>query len=261
MVIADGLSAAAVQAQVPALLPLLAIEAEHRSWQFGQPFFVRHGRVGILNDIGEFLNPAVAVLLIGERPGLTTALSLSAYMAYRPRHGHDDARRNLISNIHARGVSPDQAAYRIAQLAAQMIQLATSGVQIKEDGSAVPDLIESWPTRLNTVNRCSQRNMLGPAYAKLFTGGPDRDKFAVRPVSGSNSVIKCTAAKRQSLRLRIAYSMISEPLLKTTDLGLYCQRGDFFVDPWRPVDRAVVTHAHADHLYRDAAPTSSHAMD
>ena len=66
VVIADGLSAAAVQAQVPALLPLLAIEAEHRRWQFGQPFFVRHGRVGILNDIGEILNPAVAVLLIGE---------------------------------------------------------------------------------------------------------------------------------------------------------------------------------------------------
>ena len=151
VVIADGLSAAAVQAQVPALLPLLAIEAEHRSWQFGQPFFVRHGRVGILNDIGEILNPAVAVLLIGERPGLTTALSLSAYMAYRPRHGHDDARRNLISNIHVRGVSPDQAAHRIAQLAAQMIQLATSGVQIKEDGSDVPDLIESWPTQFNVA--------------------------------------------------------------------------------------------------------------
>ena len=72
-------------------------------------------------------------------------------MAYHPRHGHDDARRNLISNIHVRGVSPDQAAYRIAQLAAQMIQLATSGVQIKEDGSDVPDLIESWPTRFNAV--------------------------------------------------------------------------------------------------------------
>ena len=54
-------------------------------------------------------------------------------MAYRPRAGHDDARRNLISNIHDRGVPPDQAASRIAQLAAQMIQLETSGVAVKEE--------------------------------------------------------------------------------------------------------------------------------
>ena len=61
----------------------------------------------MLNDIGELLDPAVAILLIGERPGLSTALGLSAYMAFRPRPGDDDSRRNLISNIHARGVPPD----------------------------------------------------------------------------------------------------------------------------------------------------------
>jgi ethanolamine ammonia-lyase small subunit len=138
--IADGLSAAAVRAQVPALLPLLAAEAERRGWRFGQPFFIRHGRVGVLNDLGEVLDPAVVVLLVGERPGLATAESLSAYMAYRPRAGHDDARRNLISNIHARGILPDQAAHRIAQLAEQMIRLGTSGVAIKEQGTAVAAL-------------------------------------------------------------------------------------------------------------------------
>ncbi len=131
--IADGLSAAAVRAQVPALLPLLAAEAHRRNWRFGRPFFIRHGRVGTLNDVGEVLDPTVAVLLIGERPGLATAESLSAYMAYRPRAGHDDARRNLISNIHIRGVPPDQAVLRIAQLAARMIQLETSGVAVKEE--------------------------------------------------------------------------------------------------------------------------------
>jgi len=130
--VVDGLSAAAVRAQVPALLPLLAAEAQHRGWRFGQPFFIRHGRVGVLNEIGEMIDPAVAVLLIGERPGLATALSLSAYMAYRPRNGHDDSHRNLISNIHARGVPPDQAAPRIAKLAAQMIQVGTSGIAVKE---------------------------------------------------------------------------------------------------------------------------------
>jgi ethanolamine ammonia-lyase small subunit len=138
--IADGLSAAAVRTQVPALLRLLAAEANRRGWRFGQPFFIRYGRVGVLNDLGEILDPAVAVLLIGERPGLATAESLSAYMAYRPRAGHDDSRRNLISNIHARGILLDQAAHRIAQLAEQMIQHAISGVAIKEDGSAAASL-------------------------------------------------------------------------------------------------------------------------
>ena len=109
-------------------MPRLQVEAARRGWRFGRPFFIRHCRVGVLNDIGELLDPAVVVLLIGERPGLATAESLSAYMAYRPRPGDDDSRRNLISNIHARGVSPDVAARRIALLAEQMIRLQTSGV-------------------------------------------------------------------------------------------------------------------------------------
>ena len=143
--IADGLSAAAVRVQVPALLPLLAAEASHRGWQFGQPFFIRHGRVGTLNDIGQTLFPTVAVLLIGERPGLATAESLSAYMAYRPQTGHDDSRRNLISNIHARGIPPDQAASRIAHLAARMIQLQTSGVTLKEEWTVFEPSVKVQP--------------------------------------------------------------------------------------------------------------------
>ena len=82
--IGDGLSVLAVSSQVPALLPLLVEGAAARGWKVGQPFVIRHCRVGILNEIGELLGPQVAVLLIGERPGLATAESLSAYMAYRP---------------------------------------------------------------------------------------------------------------------------------------------------------------------------------
>jgi ethanolamine ammonia-lyase small subunit len=130
--VGDGLSAAAVAAQVPALLPLLEEETQRRGWTFGQPFFVRHCRVGVLNDIGDILHPEVVVLLIGERPGLATAESLSAYMAYRPRAGDTDARRNLISNIHARGVPPAEAAPRIGALAALMRRLGASGVAVKE---------------------------------------------------------------------------------------------------------------------------------
>jgi ethanolamine ammonia-lyase small subunit len=140
VVIGDGLSAAAVVAQVPGLLPLLEEQAQRRSWRFGRPFFVRRCRVGILNDVGELLDPAVVVLLVGERPGLATAESLSAYLAYRPRPGHTDAQRNLISNIHARGVPLDEAAWRIARLADAMRQAQTSGVTVKEDRAAWPPL-------------------------------------------------------------------------------------------------------------------------
>lgn len=133
VVIGDGLSAAAVIAQVPPLLlPLLGEGAKERGWKFGQPVFVRHCRVGILNDIGELLDPLVVVLLIGERPGLATAESLSAYLAYRPRAGHTDANRNLISNIHARSIPPEVASRRVLALAEQMIRQQASGVAVKE---------------------------------------------------------------------------------------------------------------------------------
>jgi ethanolamine ammonia-lyase small subunit len=133
IVIGDGLSVTAVSSQVPALLPLLAEKAQLRGWTLGQPFVVKYCRVGLMNDLGELLQPKVVVLLIGERPGLATAESLSAYMAYQPRTGHNDSNRNLISNIHARGVSTEAAASRIIDVAEQMMRRQISGVEIKEE--------------------------------------------------------------------------------------------------------------------------------
>src|SRR5579875_2014595 len=144
--IGDGLSAAAVAAQVPALLPRLDDEARRRGWSFGRPFFVRHCRVGVLNDIGEILDPEVVLLLIGERPGLATSEGLSAYFAYRPRPGHTDAQRNLISNIHARGVGQEEAVRRILALAEQMRRRQSSGIAIKEEGGLSPEETPVLPT-------------------------------------------------------------------------------------------------------------------
>lgn len=133
IVIGDGLSVSAVSGQVPRLLPLLAREANDRRWKLGQSFVVRYCRVGLMNHVGELLRPQVVVMLIGERPGLATAESLSAYMGFRPRSGDSDAQRNLISNIHARGVPPGAAAQRILNLAAQMIREGRSGSRLKEE--------------------------------------------------------------------------------------------------------------------------------
>jgi ethanolamine ammonia-lyase small subunit len=131
--IGDGLSVTAVAAQVPRLLPLLYEGAAARGWTIGQSFATRYCRVGILNEIGELIQPRVAILLIGERPGLATAESLSAYMAYNPQANHTDAERNLISNIHARGVGPERAASRILDLAEQMMKNGASGYRLREE--------------------------------------------------------------------------------------------------------------------------------
>ena len=131
--IGDGLSVTAVARQVPPLQELLVEQANARGWKIGAPFVIRYCRVGILNEIGALLAPRVVVLLIGERPGLATAESLSAYLAYKPEKTHTDANRNLISNIHSRGVSTNDAAARIINLATRMMTTGTSGYQLREE--------------------------------------------------------------------------------------------------------------------------------
>ena len=141
IVIGDGLSSAAAIAQVPALLPLLHENLRARGFSVGQTFVVRYCRVGILNAIGDLLAPRLMILLIGERPGLATAESLSAYMAFSPKSGQTDADRNLISNIHARGVPIADAAARIINLASQIFNLRRSGTTVKEQAPNLPGSI------------------------------------------------------------------------------------------------------------------------
>ena len=135
IVIGDGLSGAAVSEQVPRLLPWLLLNARARGWSLGSVFLVRRCRVGVMNEIGDLLSPQVIVLLIGERPGLATDASLSAYMAFRPRAGHTDADRNVISNIHSRGINVEDAAERITNLAAQMMKQSLSGTTLRSEAS------------------------------------------------------------------------------------------------------------------------------
>ena len=137
--IGDGLSVPAIGAQVPRLLPLLVESAEARGWSVGQTFIIHRCRVGIVNEIGELLGPRIVLLLFGERPGLATAESLSAYMAYRPERTHSDVNRNLVSNIHSRGLSAEEAAARILNLCAQMMRLRVSGVTLKESPGHDPE--------------------------------------------------------------------------------------------------------------------------
>jgi ethanolamine ammonia-lyase small subunit len=132
LVVGDGLSAAAVEANVREMFPLLRQGAEAAGLTLGTPFFIKYCRVGVLNDIGELLSPDVVILLIGERPGLGRAESLSAYMAYRPKPGDTDADRDVVCSIfNGGGANPLEAAAFALQIAQKMLKHQASGVRLK----------------------------------------------------------------------------------------------------------------------------------
>ena len=127
--IGDGLSSEAVTSQVPSLLPsLLACLDDEGVAVVRGPVFVRNARVGVMDHIGQLTQASVVVLLVGERPGLSTAKSLSGYMGWMPRFGCTDANRNVISNIHEDGLPALEAASVVARWAAKMLRERASGV-------------------------------------------------------------------------------------------------------------------------------------
>lgn len=130
--VGDGLSTAAVHAQAPVLVPAL-IEALGREGiaSVAGPVFVHGARVGVMNSLGKVANARVVALLVGERPGLSTAESLSIYMGFEPRPGKTDADRNLLSNVHATGIPPEDAARTCASWIASMLRGKVSGVRFK----------------------------------------------------------------------------------------------------------------------------------
>jgi ethanolamine ammonia-lyase small subunit len=146
IVLGDGLSADALTAQAPDLVAQLSTQVEDRGWSTGTTFFVRHCRVGVMNDVGSLLRPRFVALLIGERPGLGSALSMSAYLAFEPAPGDTDADRNLISNIHRQGASIPEAAERIMRLFDAMEESGASGVTVKEPAYPIADSAKLAPT-------------------------------------------------------------------------------------------------------------------
>lgn len=134
IVIADGLSATAVHRHA---MPLItALRPELDGWRLGPICIVQQGRVAIGDEIGERTGATLAVVVIGERPGLSSPDSLGVYLTWSPRIGRTDAERNCVSNIRPEGLDPALAARRIASLmrAARGSQL--TGVALKQ--SAFP---------------------------------------------------------------------------------------------------------------------------
>lgn len=129
-ILADGLSAVACMGAGPELLDAFTRACERRGWSVGTPMCASFARVWLEDEIGELVHAKVAAILLGERPGLGTGDGLSAYLVYEPRIGRTDGDRNMMSNIHARGVPPAEAGERLAILAGAMLAQKTSGVPL-----------------------------------------------------------------------------------------------------------------------------------
>jgi ethanolamine ammonia-lyase small subunit len=133
LVIADGLSALAVERHVPALLRELLPRLS--GWWLAPICIVEQGRVAIGDEIGQALNARVAVVLIGERPGLSSPDSLGAYVTWAPWPGRTDAERNCISNIRVDigggGLAPEQAAAELAGTLLEASRRQLTGVALK----------------------------------------------------------------------------------------------------------------------------------
>lgn len=134
-VIADGLSALAAQRHgVPMLQAVLA---RLRQWHIGPVVVAQQARVALGDDIGERMRARQVVMLIGERPGLSSPDSLGIYLTYDPRVGRTDAQRNCISNVRPEGLPYAQAADRLVFLLRGAVALGRSGVDLKDDSAAV----------------------------------------------------------------------------------------------------------------------------
>ncbi len=135
-VIADGLSALAAHRHAGPLLDLLLRDLD---WRIAPVAIVEQGRVAIGDEIGELLGARMIVVLIGERPGLSSPDSLGAYLTWQPRPGRTDAERNCVSNIRAEGLSYATAAHKLLFLMNESRRLKLSGVQLKEAAGLIGD--------------------------------------------------------------------------------------------------------------------------
>ncbi|HEX7643104.1 MAG TPA: ethanolamine ammonia-lyase subunit EutC [Burkholderiaceae bacterium] len=137
IVVADGLSALAVQRQALPLLTHLLPQVTQAGWTLAPICLLQQGRVAAGDEIGELLGAGMLAILIGERPGLSSPDSLGIYFTYAPRMGLSDAERNCISNVRDEGLDHATAAYRLMYLMNEARRRGVSGVALKDESGDV----------------------------------------------------------------------------------------------------------------------------
>lgn len=130
-VVADGLSALAIEQNAAPFLA--AVVARLADWRIAPTAIVRQGRVAIGDEIGHLLGAQIVVVLIGERPGLSSPDSMGLYLTWAPRPGLSDANRNCISNVRPAGLTYEAAAFKLHYLLSESRQRQLSGVALKDE--------------------------------------------------------------------------------------------------------------------------------
>lgn len=139
IVVADGLSAPAIARHASPFLAALRQRLASERWRCAPAVVVRQGRVAIGDEIGELLGVKMVVVLIGERPGLSSPDSMGLYITWAPRRGLTDERRNCISNIHAAGLGYDEAAAKLHYLMNEARKRGLTGVALKDETGSQGD--------------------------------------------------------------------------------------------------------------------------
>lgn len=137
-VVADGLSALAIERNAAPFLNSMIPLLQQQAWQLGPLVIAEQGRVAIGDEIGALLRAQIVVVLIGERPGLSSPDSLGIYLTYAPQPGRNDAERNCISNIRDGGLTIAEATHRLLFLLTEARRRQLSGVPLKDESEAPP---------------------------------------------------------------------------------------------------------------------------
>ena len=139
-VIGDGLSSMAIEENAIAFLDAMLPSLEKSGWRMAPFCIVKEARVAIGDEIGEVLGAKMVVILIGERPGLSSPDSMGIYMTLNPRVGLTDESRNCISNIRPEGLGYEHAAYKLNYLMTEARRRGLSGVNLKDEAEALPQI-------------------------------------------------------------------------------------------------------------------------
>src|SRR5216684_4514971 len=136
LVLADGLSARAVQRHALPLLDAALPELRRQAWRLGPAIVVEQGRVAIGDEIGAALDAAIVAVLIGAQPGLTSPDSLGVYLTWAPAIGRQDSERNCLSNIRPEGMGYAEAAAKLVYLLAEARRRRLTGVGLKDEAES-----------------------------------------------------------------------------------------------------------------------------
>ncbi len=133
ILVADGLSSTGVGANAGAVITALLPLVRKSGWSLAPVLLASQGRVALGDDAGEFIGARAVLVLIGERPGLSSPDSLGAYLTWAPRAGRRDGERNCISNIRRGGLSAEEAAFKAHWLLREAFRRQLTGVSLKDE--------------------------------------------------------------------------------------------------------------------------------